>query len=178
MLQCNKSRSWPCSGLRDVQPQRYIRTPTHEPLCRHAQIYSFDLSAAAPDPTIYDLSFAVAGVTFHAQTVRVVASSAASTTLLVGGLDTTNGAAYPGVVIYGTVAAGAAAFAVSGSVALPSFGDGVTVLSQTSPLLPGLVLAATDEGVFKCVPRPRGASQMSLSRPQLWSGCALSALST
>ncbi len=84
--------------------------------------------------------------------MRVVASSAASTTLLVGGLDTTYPPTYPGVLIYGTVAVGASKFIVTGSVALPSFGGGVTALSQTSPLLPGHVLAATDEGVFKCVP--------------------------
>ena len=75
----------------------------------------------------------------------------AATTLLVGGLDTSS--PNPGVLIYGTVAAGSSAFAVTGSVAVPTFGSGITALSQTSPLLPGLVLAATDKGVYKCVLR-------------------------
>ena len=114
------------------------------------QVYRFDLTSAVLTPTKFDLSFAVNGITFQALAVRVVASSAASTTLLVGGLDTTYGAAYPGVVIYGSVAAGAATFAVAGSVVLPSTSAGVTALSQTSPLYPGLVLASTDQGVFKC----------------------------
>jgi len=111
----------------------------------------FDLSAAAPDPTVFDLSGIIPGVQFQAEAVRVTASSSASTTLLIGGRDTTYNAAYPGVIIYGSVAAGGSKLSVTGTVVLPSFGAGIRALSQTSPLHPGFVLAATDAGVFKCV---------------------------
>ena len=117
---------------------------------RWAQVLRFDLSAAAPSAVTFDLSFAVSGVTFQARAVRVVMSTAMATTLLVGGVDSTNQAAFPGVLLYISVAVGASSFTVSGSVVLPSFGKGVTALSQTSPLLPGYVLASTDQGVFKC----------------------------
>ena len=122
---------------------RYFRPPV--------QLLRFDLSSAAPDPSTFDLTAAVAGVVFQARAVRVVSSTAMLTTLLVGGLDTTSGAANPGVLIYISIAVGSSSFTKIGSVALPSFGSGVTALSQTSPLLPGYVLASTDEGVFKCV---------------------------
>jgi len=76
--------------------------------------------------------------------------SAASTTLLVGGVDKTYGATHPGVVIIGTIAVGSSAFITTGSVVLPSLNGGVTALSQTSAVVPGYVLASTDQGVFKC----------------------------
>ena len=105
-----------------------------------------------PSAVIFDLTAAVAGVVFQARAVRVVSSTAMLTTLLVGGLDVTTGATYPGVVLYISVAVGSSAYTKYGSLVLPSFGSGVTALSQTSPLLPGYVLASTDEGVFKCAP--------------------------
>ena len=98
----------------------------------------------------YDLSFAVPGVTFQAKGVRVVSSLVGMTTLLVGGKDTTNNAAGIGILMYISIVPGASTYTVFGSTALPSFGAGVTALSQTSPLLSGYVLASTDEGVFKC----------------------------
>jgi len=116
-------------------------------------VLRFDLTATAPDPTTFDLSAAISGVRFQANTVRVVASSAAMTTLLVGGVDNTY-PLYNGIIIHGTVAAGSSTFSVTGSAALSSFGAGVTALSQTSPLHPGYVLASTDAGVFKCVHTP------------------------
>ena len=119
----------------------------------NAQVLEFDLSASAPDPTTFDLSAAISGVNFQAKTVRVIASSAATTTLLVGGVDNTY-PLYNGIVIYGTVAAGSSTFSVTGSVVLSSFGAGVTALSQTSPLHAGFVLASTDAGVFKCACQP------------------------
>ena len=109
----------------------------------------FDLTAAAPDPTTVDLSAAVAGIQFQARAVRVVASSAATTSLLIGGVDTTGYAAYPGIVLFGSVAVGSAAFSATGRAVLPSFGAGVTALSQTGTLHQGYVLASTDHGVFK-----------------------------
>ena len=115
------------------------------------QLLAFDLTAAAPDPSTIDLSNAITGVKFEPIAVRVVSSTAASTTLLVGGVDDTNGATYPGIVIIGTVAVGASTFHVTGSVVLPSSNSGVTALSQTSAVVPGYVLASTDLGVFKCV---------------------------
>ncbi len=117
------------------------------------QVLSFDLTAAAPDPTTFDLSAAIAGVQFQAKTVRVVASSAAMTTLLVGGVDNTY-PLYNGIVIHGTVAAGSSTFSVTGSAVVPSFSGGVTALSQTSPLHPGYVLASADTGVYKCAHQP------------------------
>lgn len=125
-------------------------------MCPLAQVLRFDLSAAAPDPTTFDLSATVAGVSFVARTVRVTASTSATTTLLVGGADLTYPTrTYSGVLIYGSVAAGSSTFKLAGSVVLPSFGAGVTALSQTSLLHPGFVLASTDEGVFKCAPETR-----------------------
>ena len=117
------------------------------------QVFSFDLSSAAPAAVIFDLSFAVPGITFKALAVRVVSATELATILLVGGVDSTNQASYPGVVLYISIPSSATSFAgatVSGSVVLPSGGAGVTALSQTSPLLPGTVLASTDQGVFKC----------------------------
>jgi len=130
-----------------------------------AQVQRFDLTAAAPDPTTFDLSAVLPGVQFQATTVRVVASTAAVTTLLVGGVDNTY-PAYNGVVIYGSVAAGASKLNVIGSVALPGSGAGVTALSQTSPLHPGFVLAATDTGVYKCADQPGcGVREFAASSP-------------
>ena len=115
------------------------------------QLLRFNVLASAPDPTVIDLSGAVAGVPIQARTVRVTASTTTATTLLIGGVDTT----YPmrmycGVLIYGFVAAGSSSFTVMGSVLLPSTGAGVTALSQTSAFHPGYVLASTDQGVYKC----------------------------
>ena len=118
--------------------------------CVAAQMLSFDLSAAAPDPSSFDLSAAVTGVQFQARAVRVVSSSASSTTLLVGGVDTSYAAQYPGVIMLVTVAAGADTCNVTGSAVLPSSRSGVTALSQTSTVVPGFVLASTDQGVYKC----------------------------
>ena len=130
---------------------------------------SFDLTAAAPDPIIFDLSAAVSGVQFQAKTVRVIASSAAMTTLLVGGVDNTY-PVYNGIIIYGTAAAGSSAFDVVGSLVLPSFGAGVTALSQTSPLHPGFVLASTDAGVFKCAHRHVAVCKLLLRLHQQHAG--------
>ena len=124
----------------------------------------FDLSTAAPDPTAFDLSNAVSGIPFQARAVRVTASTSAMTTLLVGGVDTTYpNRVYSGVLIYGSVAAGSSSFTVVGSVLLPSFGSGVTALSQASPLHPGYVLASTDEGVFKCAREPQKSCELNSS---------------
>ena len=117
--------------------------------CQWAQVLEFDLTAAAPEPTTFDLSAAISGVQFQAKTVRVIGSSATVTSLLVGGVDATY-PLYNGIVIHGTVAAGSSTFDMTGSAVLPSFGAGVTALSQTSQLHPGFVLASTDAGVFKC----------------------------
>ena len=119
--------------------------------CPPVQVLRFDLSAAAPDPTAFDLSNAVAGIQFQARAVRVIFSSVTATTLLVGGEDATFEAAASGVLLHGSVAAGSSTFTVLGSVVLPSRGVGVTALSQTSPLHPGFVLASTEKGVYKCV---------------------------
>ena len=115
------------------------------------QVLQFDLNSPAPDPSTFDFSTTVAGVKFQASTVRVVMSSPSSTDLLVGGLDNT----FPrppnaGIVIAISVVAGMNAVSVSGSIALPSSGSGVTALSQTSALVPGYVLASTDDGIYKC----------------------------
>ena len=114
------------------------------------QVYSFNLLSAAPNPTMFDLTNAVSSIIFSALTVRVVSSTNMMTTLLVGGVNTNGNPQYPGVVIYISVAVGSSSYTKYGSVVLPSTGAGVTALSQTSPLLPGSVLASTDEGVFKC----------------------------
>ena len=124
----------------------------HPSSSTRAQVLSFDLSTAAPAPTVFDLTSIVAGVPFQARAVRVISASAATTMLLVGGVDTTYPTRpYSGVLIHGSVAAGSAVFNMLGSVVLPSFGAGVTALSQTTLLHPGFVLASTDRGVFKCV---------------------------
>lgn len=134
--------------------------------CPPAQVLWFDLSTAAPDPTTVDMSAAVAGILFQARAVRVTASTSASTALLVGGVDTTYpNRVYSGVLVYGSVAAGSSIFHVTGRVLLPSFGSGVTALSQTSPLHPGFVLASTDEGVFKCVREPQSSCQPNSCTP-------------
>ena len=130
---------------------------------------SFDLTAAAPDPIIFDLSAAVSGVQFQAKTVRVIASSAAMTTLLVGGVDNTF-PVYNGIVIHGTVAAGSTTFSVVGSLVLSSFGAGVTALSQTSLLHPGFVLASTDGGVYKCAHQPVAACKVLMCLCQQHAG--------
>ena len=118
-----------------------------------AQVVRFDLSKASPLMTQFDLSAAVDGVEFQANTVRVVSGDSAESTLLVGGQDTGSSNLYTALVIYISVAAGSAQFNKAGSVVLPSFnGGGVTALSQANALHPGFVLASTNAGVFKCVP--------------------------
>ena len=120
-----------------------------------AQLLAFDLTKAAPDPTTFDLTGVVTGITFEAKAVRVVSSTPTLTRLLVAGHDKTYAATYHGVVVYGSVAAGSSSFKVLGSVVLDGawLETGATALSQTSPLLPGHVLASTDKGVFKCALR-------------------------
>ena len=96
------------------------------------------------------LTINVPSVQFQPQAVRVVSANSTATVLLLGGLDTTSGATYPGVVVYGSVAAGSSTLSHVGSAVLPSIGSGVVQLSQTSVLHKGYVLASTDQGVFKC----------------------------
>ena len=118
------------------------------------QVASFDLSMGAPDPTHLNLSATVPGAEFQATTVRVVAATDAATTLLVGGVNALcchgGGAATAGVLAYGSVAAGSTEFRVADHILLPSSHGGVTALSQISAQGSGFVLAATDQGVFKC----------------------------
>ena len=109
------------------------------------RVAMFDLSKAAPDPTYLDLT-AVPDPSFQPNAVRVVLATGAVTYLLLGG----RGSQEDGLLVYGSVATGSNGFAVKGSLVLPSFGTGITALSQTSKLLDGSVLAATDQGVFKC----------------------------
>jgi hypothetical protein len=111
----------------------------------------FDLGQQAPDPTYFDLSTTVPGAKFKANAVRIVAENSTATYLLVGGVDAACCiATSAALLVYGSVAAGATEFQVIGSAKVPSTHGGITALSQTSPLRPNSVLAATDEGVFKC----------------------------
>ena len=110
----------------------------------------FDLSLPAPDPVYLDMP---KPTDFQPAVIRVVNASSTATFLLVGGADTSDGAKYPGMLVYGSVAAGSTAFDFIGSTVLPdsnSDGDGITALTQTSPLLRNFVLASTGSGVFKC----------------------------
>ena len=125
-----RSTNFPCDGILFLE-----------------QVNVFDLSQAAPDPTVIDLS---AAGQFQANVVRIVSTDGAAVTLLVGGADTSYDAQYLGVVLYGSVAAGSTAFNMTGSVNLQSVSTGVTELSQTSLLQRGYILASTDDGVFKC----------------------------
>ena len=98
------------------------------------------------------LSIDVPNMEFQPNAVRVVSATSAATFLLLGGLDTTSGAAQPGVVLYGSVAAGVSTlmFRILSSAALPSISSGGVQLSPISALHLGCVLASTDRGVFKC----------------------------
>ena len=113
----------------------------------------YDLSGPAPAPmALSSLPSAVDEVDFQPNTVRIVSSDGAATTLLVGGQDNNSSNQYRAVVIYISVAPGSTAFNKAGSIVLPSFdGNGVTALSQANLLHPNAVLASSDAGVFKCV---------------------------
>ena len=117
----------------------------------HAQVAVFDLTRAAPQPTYVNVLAAVPGDNFEANAVRVVQTTNTATHVLVGGRTTAVGPTFSGLLVYGSVAFGSTKFHVLGSTVLPSLQSGVTALSQTSALRPGFVIAATDEGLFKCV---------------------------
>ena len=106
----------------------------------------FDLSQAAPDPTYPDLTALPDSADFQPNALRVVMASSTVTYLVVGGVNTTY-PPNPGLIVYGSVAAGSTKLNFIGSTVLPSFQSGVTALSQTST---HSVLASTDQGVFKC----------------------------
>ena len=98
---------------------------------------------------IIDLSSAVPGVRFITATIRVVTVADGGLVLVVGGVDTTPNAALPGIVVVASIVPGGGSYSVLGSARLPSFGAGVTALSQRSSLFSNFILASTDEGVFK-----------------------------
>ena len=123
---------------------------THSILVVACQVAAYSLGDASAGEVLSGLTIDVPNVQFQPNAVRVVSATSAATVLLVGGLDTTSGAAYPGVVAYGTVAAGSSTLSLLGSAVLPSIGSGVVQLSQTSALHAGYVRASTDRGVFKC----------------------------
>ena len=111
---------------------------------------AFSLGDASASVVLTALTIDVPSVQFQPQAVRVVSANSTATVLLLGGLDTTSGATYPGVVVYGIVAAGSSTLSHTGSAVLPSIGSGVVQLSQTSALHKGYVMASTDQGVYKC----------------------------
>ena len=117
----------------------------------HAQVAVFDLTRAAPQPTYVNVSAAVPGENFEANAVRVVQTTSTASYVLVGGRTSDVGPTFSGLLVHGSIAFGSTEFHVLGSTVLPSLQSGVTALSQTSALRPGFVIAATDEGLFKCV---------------------------
>jgi hypothetical protein len=113
-------------------------------------VAAFDLADASVGAVLSALVINVPNLQFQPHAMRVVSGTSAATFLLLSGLDATSGAAYPGVIVYGSVAAGSSTLSLIGSAALPSSSTGMVQLSPINALHAGSVLASTDRGVFKC----------------------------